>query len=152
MTGFFDSEERQASLKTVLDSWLGTPWRHWAGMKGAGADCIHFVVRVLEETGAVDRRYLAIPHYAADWHVHRDRELLLEGLRKIPNLVEVGIEEPQNGDLILFKFYKATSHAGFYFDGRLYHSVMNIGVIASPWTERIWHKHRSHGFRVMEEE
>lgn len=123
MKYFFEDIENQKKLKKILDEWVGTPWRHRCGVKGKGADCIHFVARVLEELGLLIWRDGLIPDYAPDWHLHNTRELLKDALEKEVRGEWVNIENPMNGDILLSHYAKAASHAGFYFDGYVYQAI-----------------------------
>ena len=148
MKYFFEPIERQQKLRQILQSWLGTPYRHWAGIKGLGADCIHFVARVLEEMGLGP---FSIPRYPKDWHLNRSDELLLEGILRHLRVEDVGFESPENGDIILFRFGKAASHSAIYCDGRIYQAVTDIGVERTDWHDRMWHKRKAYGFRILDE-
>lgn len=147
---FFDAPDRRAALKAELESWLagkGTPYRHWSGVKGRGADCVHFAVRVYETLGATPGP-IKIPRYDADWHLHNDAELLLDAVRACGWFDETGIDRPADGDLILFKFGRTESHCAIFFDGNLYQAVSGIGVQRISWHDPLWFKRRRHGFRA----
>lgn len=134
-----------SALKAELESWIGTPFRHRCGVKGGGVDCIHLVVRVLEAFGHPPVR---IPPYSKDWHIHNGFELLLTEIRTQLQVDELDdLNRPEDGDIYLFKFGKALSHAGIYCDGLLYHSVFGCRVVAVPWTDSMWSKRKGAGFR-----
>lgn len=149
MTNFFADEQKQKALGEILSSWEGTPFRHWCGVKGEGCDCIHFVVRVLEEIGYLRAGRVKIPWYPHDWHLHNDEELLLKGLRKYLIYEDVACNNPVNGDIILFNFGKTNAHTAFFLDDHLYHAVLGVGVLCSPWTEKAWYKRRQKGIRLL---
>lgn len=88
-------------------SWLGTPYVHQADVKGHGADCAMLLVRVYADLGLIPADYDPRP-YADRWYLHRDEELYLEGVCKFCRQVE----QPQPGDVVLFKFGRTASHAG----------------------------------------
>jgi NlpC/P60 family putative phage cell wall peptidase len=88
--------------------WLGTPFRHGAGVKGQGVDCGHFVLRVLQAVGGVppDR---APGAYPPGWYLHRG------DARFQPWLAEfcVPVDVPAPGDLVFFRVGRARlAHAG----------------------------------------
>jgi cell wall-associated NlpC family hydrolase len=145
---YFDSQEKQQELKTILDSWIRTPYRHWAGVKGMGTDCIHFVIRVMEETKAVNRK-INIPRYPRDWHLHNTEERLLNGILKQLNVDEINVDCPINGDIVLFQFGKTVSHAGIFFNNHVYQAINDVGVEKIHWKEKMWHKRRRHAFRMV---
>ena len=145
---YFDDKEKQAELKRIMDSWLHTPFRHHCGVKGRGCDCIHFVARVFEEMGILKWRKDMIPSYPKDWHLHNTRELLLERLVKELSVVEVDVNNPMNGDILLSHYGQAASHAAIYFDGHIYQSVTDIGVCKISFTDRVFRRQMRYGYRL----
>ena len=127
MTDYFESLEKQKQLKRILDEWLGTPFRHRCGVKGLGCDCIHFVARVFEELGYLVWRKDLIPNYPKDWHIHNTREILIEEILKAGGK-RVQLSDLINGDVVLYHFGKASSHAGIYFDSYVYQALDRVGV------------------------
>jgi len=146
---YFEDPEKQSKLKDVLESWLGTPFRHWSGVKGLGCDCIHFVTGVMTEMGIVHENGYEIQRYARDWHIHNEEELLLEGVRWQFNAEEVSISSPANGDIFLFQFGRTCSHAGIYCDDHIYQAINNIGTRKLPSLDRQWHKRKRYNFRIL---
>ena len=134
---FFDDPERRAELGRELAAWEGTPFRHWSGVKGRGADCIHFVARILEHFGLGPFR---IKKYAKDWHLHRANELLLEGITEQLDHVKVRPAEIQDGDIVLYQFGRALSHGGIYFQGDVFQAVTGAGVVRLAWEDRQWRR------------
>lgn len=150
MEYYFDIEKQKA-LKTALDGWMGTPYRHWAGVKGEGCDCIHFIVRIFEELGLGQ---IKIPRYNRDWHIHNNEELLLEGLREQfkPDfkMQEFPITtEPINGDVVLYRFGRVASHSAIYYDDHVYQSINGSGVGCRHWLDKQWYKRRFMIMRLM---
>jgi len=146
MEYFFGDTGRQRELKRILDEWRGTPYRHWAGVKGLGCDCIHFIVRVLEELGLGP---FTVPRYARDWHMHNSEELLFDGITNGLEQEEVGFASPMNGDIMLFQFGKAISHSAIYYDKYLYQAINNVGVEKINWMDNKWHKRKRFNFRIL---
>lgn len=146
MKSFFGNSERLEALRKTLQEWQGTPYVHFAGVKGAGCDCIHFVAKVLEELGAGETR---IPWYPKDWHLHSGEELLLNGFKGDPRFFEIDVNSIEDGDIVLFKFGKTCSHCGFYLDDHVYQAITDIGVERRHWRDQHWYKRRRHAFRVV---
>lgn len=148
MKYFFEDIEKQNQLKSILKEWEGTPYRHWAGVKQGGCDCIHFVARVLEEFGFGP---FQIPKYPKDWHCHNYEELLLNGIRiQLENEIElVNINNPMNGDILLYRFKKVISHAGIYYTNYVYQSLDDIGVQKRIWKDTKWRKRLACGYRIL---
>lgn len=82
------------NIVAAARSWIGTPYRHHAKVKGAGADCIQLVLAAHEEAGLVSGIDTGI--YSTDWFLHRDEEKYLAGveasLRPVDGL-ELSIDE-----------------------------------------------------------
>ena len=150
MNYYFEDLEKQGQLKIILDEWLDTPFRHKAGVKGVGADCIHFVARVFEEMGIVKWRKDLIPDYPYDWHLHNTRELLAEGIDRVLNVEKLDKEAPKmNGDIALYHMGKAASHAAIYFDGYIYQALTDIGVCKIHVLDKTFKKQMRFLYRIL---
>lgn len=79
-------------------SWIGTPYRHQASVKGAGCDCLGLVRGVWR--AVIGPEPEIAPPYEADWAERGGAETLLEAARR--RLVAVERHEP--GDVLLFRF------------------------------------------------
>ena len=146
---YFDDIENNNRLEKSLKEWMDTPYRHHCGVKGLGCDCIHFVAKVLEEVGliAVDKKL--IPDYPKDWHLHNSRELLSEGIKRVLNVKEIGTDSFMNGDIVLFHYGKAASHAAFYFNGYLYQSLNGVGVTKINASDTVFKRQMRLAYRVI---
>ena len=101
----------QEQRKAVVDearSWLGTPYHHRAGLKGAGCDCAYLLIRVYHACGLapdVDpgfyKRGLAALRKGEQFYVDTVRRLAVPVVR----------ESPLPGDLVLFRFVRLTHGA-----------------------------------------
>jgi cell wall-associated NlpC family hydrolase len=101
--------ERTAVVEEAL-SWLRTPYHALARIKGVGVDCAQLVIAVY--TTALGIEEPAIGTYAIDWFLHSPEEKYLEGLA--PYAMERKSAEltGEPGDIALFRFGRAISHAG----------------------------------------
>ena len=101
--------ERTAVVAEAM-TWLGTNYHAHARIKGVGVDCAQFVLGVY--TVALGITEPEIPPYAIDWFMHSSQEKYLEGLA--PYMMERSHLPPDAlpGDLVLFRFGRANSHAG----------------------------------------
>jgi len=141
MKWYFDSEERCQRLRQILEEWKGTPYKHRCAVKGQGADCILFVGAALAEAGAASPSILKnLPDYPRDWHIHRDVELLINEIESRLPVEKLSLRDyqPKNGDILLYRFGKAQSHSSIYMDGKVYQSVMGIGVIDLRFSSSLW--------------
>lgn len=149
MKYYFGYAARQQKLKRILDSWLGTPYKHWCGIKGLGADCTHFLFRVLEE---FEFGPFKVPMYPKDWNLHHKDEALLKTLLLLLPCEETGVKNLRNGDIVLFFFGKMCSHSGFYFENYIYHCVTDIGVIKTVWGgDPMWTRRAKYSISIKNE-
>ena len=151
MKYYFDDVKNQEKLKTILDSWEGTPFKHRTCVKQKGVDCINFVAVVFVELGVF--KMPKIPSYPPDWHLHQTRGLLLEKIIQETSAQglhfdKVGFEHPLNGDLMTFFYGKSASHAAIYFDGYIYQAVVGVGVVKVFFRDPMWYDKRITNFRL----
>ena len=102
---------------TELRGWLGTPYHHAARVKGAGVDCLMLLLEVYGRAGVfarmgVDVSLIEIPRYSRDIMLHRNEETYLEGVRRYA----VETDQPDTGNIALWKFGRIYSHAGVITD------------------------------------
>lgn len=88
------------------NSWIGTPWRHAARLKGVGVDCAQFLIACYSAAGLV--KAFEPEEYPIDIMFHRSEELFLKGLMDRCEAVDT----PQKGDVGLWKFGRQFSHGG----------------------------------------
>jgi cell wall-associated NlpC family hydrolase len=152
MSYYFEDLEKQKKLKTILDSWVGTPYRHHTCVKQLGCDCIHFVIGVFKEFGIVKIDLKKIPDYPRDWHLHNTREMLSDGIEIMDHGVKVekvDINNPMNGDVILSHYGKASSHAAIYFDDNIYQSIDGVGVCKISFSDKVFRKQMKFAYRIL---
>jgi NlpC/P60 family putative phage cell wall peptidase len=97
----------QQQVLAEAASWLGTPWHHEAGVKGAGVDCAMLLVRVFAAVGAIapiDPRPYPIDHM-----LHSGDERFMGWLQQFADPVTTG--DPQPGDVVVYRVGRCYSHA-----------------------------------------
>ena len=106
---FFDDPARRVQMRAEAESWLGTPFRHRANVKGAGADCVHFIAEVMRTCGVVNG--YVFPPYSPDWPKHRTQSLVLGWLAASArfSLLPNG-SSPLPGDVGCYKINKCVHH------------------------------------------
>lgn len=119
--------------------WLGTPYRHQASCRGAGADCLGLVRGVWRAFYGAEP--LALPAYTPDWSEAARDEALLRGARGL--LDEVPLAEAAPGDVLLFRMRTraVAKHLGILAGETFIHAYCGHGVVESslsaPWRRRI---------------
>ncbi|NWG45989.1 MAG: C40 family peptidase [Alphaproteobacteria bacterium] len=119
-------------------SWLGTPYKHRAAVKGAGCDCLGLVMGVYAAlVGPVPEDP---PPYSRDWAEAAGEETLLAAARR--HLVELPVAEAGPGDVLIFRILtgRICKHAGILSrPGHMIHAMEGHGVVEialSPWWRR----------------
>lgn len=130
--------DRSAVLEEAR-SWIGTPWHHRQRTKGAGVDCIQFVIAVYHALGLAPN--IDPGEYPADWHLHRDDERILTGLAQYAHPVD----QPQPGDIATYRFGRCVSHAAIIEDDRyIIHAYIVARAVVR--TERSALEERLHSY------
>ena len=113
-----EQAEREKVVREAL-TWLGTPYRICADVKGSGVDCGMLLVRVFVDTG-ICAPFDPRP-YPEQWHLHQVAERYMGIVTHFAHEVE---PPPQRdllpGDLILFKYGKVFSHGAIFIGGPKY--------------------------------
>lgn len=132
----------QVRIVAAARGWIGTPYRHQAARRGAGADCLGLIRGVWREVYGAEPE--AVPAYSMDWSEPQGEERLWQAARR--HLVEKpGPAGP--GDVILFRMRAGSvaKHLGIVVqagrDARFIHAYTRHGVVESPlsapWRRRI---------------
>ena len=131
MKPYFEDIENWNRAKAVIDSWLGTPYRHLWMKKGRGADCSLFIGAILQELGIITS--VKFSFYPPDWYLHTTIEVIRDAFADniasqmvegfdlqliLPDALELGIPL-MRGDMPVFCMVPATgvsSHTGMLMD------------------------------------
>lgn len=120
------------NLEAVTEAltWLGTPYHHQGRVKGVGVDCGTLICEVYEKVGLMP--HLDPRPYPQDWHLHQLGERYLEHVKRVC----FEVENPQPGDIVLYKIGLCVSHAGIVVDWpMIIHSYLKSGVILQDGTK-----------------
>lgn len=121
--------------------WIGTPYRHQAARRGAGADCLGLVRGVWREM--FDAEPASVPAYSMDWSEPQGEERLWEAART--HLVEKPKIRLAPGDVILFRMRHGSvaKHLGIISEtgtaAAFVHAYARHGVVESPLSGP-WHR------------
>ena len=128
-------------------SWIGTPYRHQASLKGVGCDCLGLLRGVWR--GVMGQEPELPPPYSPDW-AEAGADTLVAAARRY--LTEIERHEIAPGDVLLFRWRDAlpakhcavaTSPTSMIHahDGA---SVVEVALCS--W----WRRHLAHAFRFPE--
>jgi NlpC/P60 family putative phage cell wall peptidase len=138
-----------ARIVTAARTWIGTPYRHQASCRGAGADCLGLVRGVWREV--MGREPEQPPPYTPDWAERPGGgvtcETMADGARR--HLAEIAVEEARAGDVVLFRMRAGgpAKHAAILSgDGRMIHAYSGRAVVETALTEW-WRRKIAFAFR-----
>lgn len=99
----------QAAIVAEVESWAdpATPYHHMAAIKGVGVDCAMLPLRVFQALGVIPPDVDPRP-YPHDWMLHRDDSRYRDWAEKFADKVD----DPQPGDLALFRVGRCLAHGG----------------------------------------
>ncbi len=124
-------------------AWIGTPYRHQASLRGAGADCLGLVRGIWREM--LGEEPVEVPPYTRDWSEPAREEVLWRAARRYLDEKPVGARAP--GDVVLFRMRAGAvaKHLGILARPApaetFIHAYSGHGVLESalsaPWARRI---------------
>lgn len=126
---------------SIARSWIGTPYRHQASLKGVGCDCLGLVRGVWRELHGTEPELP--PAYQPDWAERSGEDWLRDAARRHFG-AELTAAQMRPGDLLLFcwRLDLPAKHAGILCaDDRFIHAYEQAAVIESAlvpsWRRRI---------------
>lgn len=124
--------DQRAAIVAEANAWLGTPYHHHGRIKGVGVDCAQILLAVYVDALALAPA-LDVGQYSTQWHLHRGEEVYLDWLAQAGARQ---VEQPQPGDIAMFRFGRTFSHSAICVgEGLWLHAYSEAGVIASRLTE-----------------
>jgi NlpC/P60 family putative phage cell wall peptidase len=126
-------------------SWIGTPYRHQASLKGVGCDCLGLVRGVWRALHGEEPE--RAPPYTRDWAEATSRETLAEAGAR--HLLPVARDAIQAGDVLLFRWRTGlvAKHAAILTaDATMIHAHDGAAVAEvafAPW----WRRRLAYAFR-----
>ena len=121
-------------------TWIGTPYRHQASLKGVGCDCLGLLRGVWRALHGNEPEMP--PAYAPDWAEATGEERLAAAARR--HLTEVDPQDAEPGDVLLFRWrpHLPAKHAAILSaPGRMIHAYDGAAVaevhFAPFWRRRV---------------
>src|SRR6478735_8699691 len=123
---------RAEAIVACARRWIGTPYRHQASCRGAGADCLGLLRGVWREVVGPEPE--AVPSYTRDWSEPGRSEDLLAAAGR--NLLPVVAAEAGPGDVVVLRMRETgiAKHVGILArsprgDATLIHAYSGHGVV-----------------------
>lgn len=135
----------RAAIVAEAVSWIGTPYRHQASLKGVGCDCLGLVRGVWRAVLGAEPE--PMPAYTPDWAEAAGRETLAEAAAR--NMLPAAVGEAEAGDVLLFRWRNGlpAKHAGVLIAAdRFVHAHQGAAVASAtltPW----WRRRAAFAFR-----
>lgn len=126
-------------------SWIGTPYRHQASLKGVGCDCLGLLRGVWRALHGDEPE--ATPAYAPDWAEANGEERLAAAARR--HLHEIGPGAAEPGDVLLFRWrpHLPAKHAAILTaPDRMVHAHDGAAV-AEVYFAPFWRRRLAYAFR-----
>jgi len=134
---------RRQGIVDEARSWLGTPYRHQASVKGAGADCLGLLRGVWRAQMGGEPE--TVPAYSMDWAEPQGEERMWAAARR--HLIEKNRDDAAAGDVLLFRMREdgVAKHVGIVSEvgtlPRFIHAYSGYGVVenalSAPWRRRV---------------
>lgn len=122
-----ESDQRAAVIAEAM-TWLGTPFRNNAAVKGQGVDCAQLLAKVFANAGVVPPQNVEI--YSPQFFLHHSEEKFLSYV--LPLAREIAIGDAREADVVVYKIGRVFAH----------------GAIVLEWPKAILHAHLLSG-RVL---
>ena len=136
---------RAEAVVAEARSWIGTPYRHQASLKGVGCDCLG-LLRGVWRAVIGDEPELP-PPYAPDWAEAHGAETLRDAARR--HLIAIDVNAFAPGDVLLFRWriHLPAKHCAIVTaPDRMVHAHDGAAVAevaVTPW----WRRHLAYAFR-----
>lgn len=135
----------RALIVAAARSWIGTPYRHQASLKGVGCDCLGLLRGIWRE--AIGPEPERMPAYSPDWAEAGRSETLLAAAQS--HLAPLPAEGWEAGDVLVFRWRQGlpAKHCGIAVsaDAMVHaHEGASVAEVAlTAW----WRRHLCAAFR-----
>lgn len=127
-------------------SWLGTPFKHQASVKGVGCDCIGLIKGVGVALGLVDydeKSDKAKPFL--NYRLMPDSKKMREGLATF--LMPIDVIDARMGDIFFLAWTKEPQHVCLITDRGIIHSYSSIGKVVEHSFDKDWKQRVTGAYR-----
>ncbi|MBX3519033.1 MAG: C40 family peptidase [Xanthobacteraceae bacterium] len=135
-------------IVAVARSWIGTPYRHQASLKGVGCDCLGFLRGVWREVRGSEPELP--PAYSADWAEAGGKETLADAARR--HLTEIAFDEIAPGDVLLFRWrtHLPAKHCAILVTSERMIHAHDGAAVAEVYFASWWRRRLAYAFRFPE--
>jgi NlpC/P60 family putative phage cell wall peptidase len=133
-------------IVTEPRTWIGTPYRHQASLKGIGCDCLGLLRGVWRTVMGTEPELP--PPYAPDWAEANRAEVLRDAARR--HLLEIEPDAYQPGDVLLFRWreHLAAKHCAIVTAPDLMVHAHDGAAVAEVAITHWWRRHLAYAFRL----
>ena len=126
-------------------SWIGTPYRHQASLKGVGCDCLGLVRGVWRALNGPEPE--AAPAYTADWAEAGGNESLAAAAAR--HLLPVELANASPGDVLLFRWrtHLPAKHAAILVAADRMVHAHDGAAVAEVYFASFWRRRLAFAFR-----
>lgn len=130
----------------LAKQWVGVPYLH-RGCTRKGCDCSGLIVGILKEMGFLEK--FKMPVYPMDWNLHSTNPNYLQ---EYLGQYCYQVEQPEVGDLVVFKFRNCLSHIGIIIDDKIFiHCYQGAGTKYGTLNPGQWSKRVAGYWRIEED-
>lgn len=135
----------------IAHTWLGTPYRHQAAIKGSGCDCIGLITGIWLDVLNQMPAGFVMPPYTAWWAEETGLSLMVDNGFKY--MIPIRVEDKMPGDILMYRMLRRgqTKHAGIYAgNNEMIHAYAGHNVMKTALVNNIGAK-LTHVFRYPTE-
>lgn len=99
----------------LAHTWVGTPYKHQAAVKGSGCDCIGLITGIWKELFGDFPEGFKMPAYTPYWAEEAEKSLMVDvGMKYLERITPMCQKMP--GDVLMYRMTRRgqTKHAGIY--------------------------------------
>jgi cell wall-associated NlpC family hydrolase len=109
-----DSYLRARMVAEAL-SWIGTPYKSGARIKGVGVNCAQLLYGVAKDAGAIPEDAPEPRWFTSQFALHQKDERIIDYIKEY-GCHEISQSEVQYGDIVVYKTGKSHGHAAIIID------------------------------------
>lgn len=145
------TDTQREQIITETKTWIGTPYRGWSCMKGAGTDCGQLLYGIFRNCGLMPE--LELPKdYSLQVSQHQASTEYVDVVSTY--FREITEAEVKPGDLVVYKLGLAFAHAALIvlWPDFLIHAVGRHGVSGAHGTKSPLFRHRERKFFTLKDQ